>query len=194
MSRTKQFQEEEVLQKAVELFWKKGFHATSMEELVQYLGINRASLYDTFGGKRQLFEKAIKKYIRDNEQALHAFLNKQSSLKEGLINFFHLLVKTAVQDQELKGCFVVNTTAELAPHDPEIVKILQENKLNFEEILHQFLKRGLEQHEISADKDLAAIAQYLVVFFNGLKITAKVNPDEAELNSLIRLGLKVLDD
>lgn len=193
MPRTKQFQEEEVLQKAVEIFWRKGYHATSMEDLVQYLGINRGSLYDTFGGKKQLFEKAIRKYIQDNTKITHELLSQHKSVKEGLYHFFKVVVEGSIADDEKKGCLVVNTSTELATSDPEMAKILIRNRQNFEEIFLQYLKTGQEKGEIGNDKDLEAISKYLVTFFNGLKVSAKINPQGADMHAVVRAGLSVLD-
>ena len=194
MPRTKQFSEEEVLQKAVEIFWKKGYHATSMDELVKYLGINRASLYDTYGGKRQIFEKAINKYIADNTLLVKQFFSKPSSVKEGLRTFFQLVIKESVSDCDLKGCFVVNTSAEFIPDDQEIVNILTRNKNTFGQVFFQYLKEGQERGEISPEKDIKALSVYLVTLFNGLKLSAKLSPDEAELNAVVETGLSVLDN
>lgn len=194
MPRTKQFNEEEVLQKAVDIFWKKGYHATSMEDLVKHLGINRGSLYDTFGGKRQVFEKAVKKYIQDNGKVIQLFFSHQKSVKEGLHNFFDMLVQESVSDCDLKGCLVVNTSTELMPYDPEMAKILAANRLNFEEIFFQYLKAGQENGEIDGQKDLKAISRYLLVLFNGIKVSAKVNPKEEELKAVVKVGLSVLDN
>lgn len=193
MPRTKQFNEEEVLQKAVEIFWKKGFHATSMDDLVKHLGINRASLYDTFGGKKQIFEKAVSKYIADNTLLINEFFSKPLSVKEGLLKFFQLVVQSSVADTDLKGCLVVNTSVESIPDDQEIVEILAGNKHNFENIFYQVLKKGQEEGEIDPQKNIKAISVYLVTLFNGLKVAARLKPDEAELNAVVKTGLAVLD-
>lgn len=193
MARVKQFNEEEVLQKAVELFWKQGYNATSMDDLVNYLGINRASLYDTFGGKKELFKKALNKYLTDNRQWLYTFLHAQKSVKEGLCKFFRMVVTETMQDQDIKGCFAVNTSTELLPHDAEMCEILQKNKLNFEKLFFELLKKGQDNKELRKDMDLKATAAYLVAFFNGLKVMAKLKPAKKDLEATIKIGLSVLD-
>ena len=92
-------------------------------------------------------------------------------------------LNSAVADIDLKGCFVVNTSTELIPDDKEVVDILAENKLNFQEIFFQYLKKGQEKGEIGAQKDIKAISVYLVTLFNGIKVSARLNPDKAELNA-----------
>ena len=77
MPRTKAFDEQEVLEKAMELFWKKGYYATSIQDLVNHLGINRASLYDTFGGKKKLFLHTFSHYRTVNTQGVKDFLEGQ---------------------------------------------------------------------------------------------------------------------
>lgn len=193
MARTKQFNEDEVLQKAVEIFWKQGYNATSMDDLVKNLGINRASLYDTFGGKKQLFQKAINRYISDNTKALNSLWNEEGSVREGIKALFDLVIEQAVTDSDFKGCLVVNTSTELVPGDGEICETLSQNKTNFEAAFYHYLKKGQEKGEIKSDKDIRAIAVYLVTVFNGLKVSSKFNTRKEELRAVVDLTLKILD-
>ena len=193
MPRTKQFDQEEVLQKAMELFWKQGYSATSMQELVDYLGINRASLYDTFGGKQALFERALQRYRENNSAAILRFLSSHSSVKEGIFRLFADAVNESVEDMHTKGCFVVNTTTALLPGDEKTRGMLAENKAQFEAIFYNHLQRGVEQGEIAADKDLSALASFLFTLYNGIKVVAKVEPDQEKLLSTVKAGLRSLD-
>ncbi|WP_207429446.1 TetR/AcrR family transcriptional regulator [Pedobacter sp. SYSU D00535] len=193
MARNKQFDEDEVLQKAVHIFWCQGYNATSIDDIVKHLGINRASLYDTFGGKKQLFQKAVSRYVEENTRALNALLSTSSSVKEGIRTLFSIAIEQAVADPERKGCLVVNTSTELMPSDEEIGSLLSLNKVNFEAILTEYLKRGQESGEINSSKDIQATAAYLVTFFNGLKVSSKVNPTKASLSATVELALSVLD-
>lgn len=192
MPRVKQFDQEEVLQKAVEIFWKKGFNATSMDDLVKNLGINRASLYDTFGGKKQLYTKALNKYIGDNRRQLIAFFEEQENVKEGLELFFNMFISSTMADCDVKGCFVVNTSTELLPHDPETEEILIANRTEFEKLFRYLLEKGKKSGELSSEIDVESTAAYLVTFFQGLKVMAKLKPDEKDLERIIRVGLGVI--
>lgn len=193
MARTKAFDEKETLLKAMELFWKKGFHATSMQDLVDHLGINRASLYDTYGGKQQLFDNAFSLYRKQSESSMQAFLGQQKSVKIGLYNLFERSVDEAVRDPEHKGCFVVNTTAELSPGDEYMRSLLEENRNRIEGIFRSYLEKGVASGEIESGKNVDDIAGLIFTLYNGINILSKIQPDKNKLMSTVKTGLAVLD-
>lgn len=193
MPRVKKFNEEETLNKAMCLFWRNGFHATSMQDLVDYLGINRASIYDTYGGKKELFDSAFTHYRTVNRKQLQAFLESQKNVKEGFKKLFERGISEAVCDTERKGCFVINVAAELVPNDEEMLAVIQENKAFMERTFHDFLETGVASGEISATKNLKNLASILHTFFNGIKIVSKTNTDEEELLTSVDTILTLLD-
>lgn len=193
MPRVKLFNKNKVLKRAIDLFWKKGFYATSMQDLVDYLGISRSSLYDTFGGKKALFDNALKSYCSDNVQATNDFLKSQSSVKEGFRKLFEILITESINDTEKKGCFVVNSTTELAQKDKDILEILINNKSTFEDIFYEFLLSGQRSGEISKDKDIKAIASLIYTLFSGIKVITKIETDKNKLTSSIKTVLTLLN-
>ena len=193
MPRTKSFDEKAVLQKAMELFWVQGYHATSIQDLVDHLGINRASLYDTYGGKDSLFQKAFRQYREQNAAEIRQFFQQQPRVREGLMALFTMAIEEAATDADRKGCFVVNTATELLPGDPSLIPVLQENKRNFEQLFLDYLTKGVEDGQISEGKDLRAIATLLFTLYNGLKVVSKVSPEEDQLLASINEVLKLLD-
>jgi len=193
MPRTKTFDQEKVLESAMQLFWKKGFHATSMQDLVSHLGINRASLYGTYGDKGQLFSKAFINYKEQSRAGIGCYFENQPSIKVGFKRLFTDAVLDSVRDKDRKGCFVVNTTTELIPGDENIQKLLEENKKDVEDMFYSILKKGEHNGEISKDKDLRGLASYLFTFFAGLKIAGKVQPSRVNLSKTVEVALSVLD-
>ena len=193
MPRTKQFDEDKVLDKAVEVFWRKGFHATSMQELVDHMGINRASLYDTFGGKEALFEKAFQRYRERSRQNIADFLNSHASVRDGLMRLFERTIEHAVVDPDAKGCFVVNAKTELAAGDQNFCHTLNRNREDLEQLFHHYLQSGVDRGEISPDKDLRTIASLLFTLYNGIMVLIKIDPDREKLLRTVRAGLNVLD-
>lgn len=193
MPRVKAFNEETVLEKAMDLFWEKGYHATSIQDLVNHLGINRASLYDTYGGKKELFDKAFQLYRTKNTNAIRQFLKSQSDVKTGFRSLFEMAIAQSVADPSSKGCFVVNTTTELVPGDVELQEVLIENKATFETLFHHYLLEGEERGEIPAGKDLRAIAGLLFTLYNGLQVVAKIQPDRKQLMASVEVALALLD-
>lgn len=193
MPRVKLFNEEEVLDKAMHLFWKKGFNATSVQDLVDELGINRASLYDTFGGKEELFNQTFKLYRKITHQQILSLLHENASIKEGIKRLFEFVVLQSVNDPNKKGCFAVNITTELIPGDQQIIEDLTENKVGVEQIFYDYLKLGVERGEISKEKDLKSLASLLFTLQNGIKVVAKLNPDQEQLSKIVDACLVVLD-
>jgi TetR/AcrR family transcriptional repressor of nem operon len=193
MPRVKKFNEEETLNKAMCLFWRNGFHATSMQDLVEYLGINRASIYDTYGGKKELFDKAFTHYRTVNRKQLQAFLESQKSVKKGFRRLFESGISEAVCDTERKGCFVINVTTELVPNDEEVLAVIHENKAFMIGVFENFLKTGVTSGEISAKKDTRNLASLLHTFYNGIKIVSKTDANEEELLASVDTLLTLLD-
>ncbi|MEM6720002.1 MAG: TetR/AcrR family transcriptional regulator [Bacteroidota bacterium] len=193
MPRVKKFNEEETLNKAMCLFWRNGFHATSMQDLVDHLGINRASIYDTYGGKKELFEKTFAHYRAINRKQLISFFESRENVKEGFRQLFQGSISEAVCDTDRKGCFVVNVATELVPNDEEMLAKVQENKEFIEETFTNFLQSGIDSGEISADKDIKNIASLLHTFLNGLKVVSKTDTDEESLVASVDTMLTLLD-
>jgi len=177
----------------MEIFWKKGFHATSMQDLVDAMGINRASMYDTFGNKQQLFELAFERYRASNTARIKQFLESQSSVKAGIRTLFKNAIKESCSDTENKGCFVVNITTELLPGDERIKDMLQANKMAFEQAFSEFLQKGVKNGEIPEGKDIKAIARMLFTLYNGLKVVGKIPGKQEDLMASVEAALGVLE-
>ncbi len=175
------------------LFWKQGYAATSVQDLVTHLGINRASLYDTFGDKEQLFKKSFELYRKTNIEGLKHFLDSQKNVREGFAKLFEIAIQEAIVDEDHKGCFVVNTTTELVPNDRSIVGLLERNKTDFENIFLEYLQKGKEAGQIKTEQDLKSIAGLFYTLYNGLRVVSKVQPDKKKLTETVRVALSLLD-
>lgn len=192
MPRAKLFNKEDVLHKAMNLFWQKGYYATSMQDLVTHLGINRASLYSTFGGKKSLFDKSLTLYCLKNKATTLAFLKEQASVKAGIKKLFEIQILEATSDTSKKGCFVVNSTTEMGSTDDDVQAIITTNKNDFETIFYQFLLTGQKSGEISKEKDIKAIATLIYTLFSGVNVIAKADPNQQQLFSSVDLVLSLL--
>ena len=98
MPKVKQFDEKDVLEKAMQLFWKKGYYATSIQDLVNHLGINRSSIYDTYGGKKELFDQAFLLYRSTNVADTRNFLKTQKHVREGFKRLFEMTIEESLTD------------------------------------------------------------------------------------------------
>lgn len=193
MPRVKTFDEKEILTKAMNLFWKQGYSATSIQDLVSHLGINRASLYDTFGDKEQLFKKSFELYRKTNKEILVQFLERRPNVKEGFSELFENAIQEAVIDKDKKGCFVVNTTTELIPNDDEnLLQILESNKKDFELIFYEYLKKGKENGQLKTSQDLKSLASLFFTLYNGIRVVSKVSPNKKNLMDSINVALSLL--
>ncbi|KQC30337.1 TetR/AcrR family transcriptional regulator [Flagellimonas eckloniae] len=193
MPRIKQFDEKEILNKAMELFWEKGFHATSIQSLVSHLGINRASLYDTFGGKDELFNRAFEEYRNTAGKQLKSIFDKESTVREGIKKLFDVAIEEAITDEARKGCFVVNTTTELIPGDEALRKVIQDNNINVQRLFINYIQKGIDKGEFKASKDAKSIGLMLFTLYSGLRVVAKVDAAPNKLRLMVNAGLSVLD-
>jgi len=193
MPRVKQFNEEEVLHKAMELFWEKGYNATSMQDIVTRLGINRGSLYDTFGGKKNLFDKSLSLYCAIHQEGTKQFISNQNNVKEGIRNLFELLIGKESTELDRRGCFCVNSTNEVAHENEYVNELLNSNQEFYESLFYDFLYKGQENGEISRDKDIKMISFLIFTLFSGIKVVSKIENDNTRLLASIDNILELLD-
>jgi len=193
MARHKEFNKEEVLEKAMTTFWRYGYEGTSIQILVDNMGINRGSLYDTFGDKRSLFEQAIAYYDRTILKKLILVLEADDACLQVIVDCFEELVAGAVADRDRKGCLLTNTAVELCPHDPETAKGIAENFKCLKNAFKKALTKAKEKGEISGERDLNALASFLTSNLQGLRVVSKVNPDPQILADIVQVTIMILD-
>lgn len=192
MPRVKLFDENEILTKAMNLFWKQGYSATSVQDLVSHLGINRASLYDTFGDKDQLFKKSFELYRKTNLEGAIRFFENRPNVKIGFSELFNTAIQEDVLDKDNKGCFVVNTTTELIPNDESLLKILEKNKRDFEKVFYNYLKKGHESGQINTKQDLKSLATLFYTLYSGIRVVSKTRPNKKETFDSVNVALSLL--
>lgn len=164
MARNKAFNPEEKLEKAMTLFWEKGYNATSMQDLVDGMQLNRASIYDTYGDKYALFQQCLQNYAKEK-----LFDYKQCCAKVSPMTAVESIVRKAITNKkEGKACMMVKTSFELATMDEGIKKIIQEQAKAIISVLQELLEKAKQLHEIPAEKDPATLAQFLYASFSSL--------------------------
>lgn len=191
MARNKEFDEKEVLRKAMELFWLQGYERTSMQDLVKYMGIHRRSLYDTFGDKHTLFIKALDNYNEIVKTRIENELSNLNSVKDAIRKLFKMII---VRDkQQLIGCLTVNTAVELSLHDEQAAEKVVESFSKTELLLKNLVIKGQKTGELSEHHDAKKISEYLHNSLVGLRVMAKTTDDTEKLNNIIDITLSVLD-
>lgn len=193
MARPKTFDESEALRRALRVFWSKGYNAASMADLVEAMGVNRASLYDTYGDKHALFMAALRLYQRDNGTLDELFQNSRLTPLEKIRAVFDGLVDDAVNDPEQKGCFIANVTTEMLPQDRMVQAFVSGNNCRMEELFANLIAEGQKKGEINSALSPADTAAYLTSLINGIRVMSKINSDRARLESIVVVGLKVLE-
>jgi TetR/AcrR family transcriptional regulator, transcriptional repressor for nem operon len=193
MARPKEFDVNRTVAKAMDVFWSCGYEATSMQDLVTHLGVNRQSIYDTFGDKRGLFVAALGHYGAIANTNISTALAQPGHIRDVLRDLFETTADDAVQATPRRGCMIVNAAIELAPHDPEIERQVKENLANNEEHFYRVLSAAQKRGELKPDRDARALARFLNSSLQGLQVTAKANFDRATLGDVINTVLSVLD-
>lgn len=193
MARQKEFDRTRALDRAMQLFWCRGYEATSIQDLVEHMGINRGSLYDTFGDKAALFGAALERYEELMGAQIRATLSQPGSAKAALRAVFDQVVAEAVDDPRRRGCMMVNAAVELAGREPALAARAATSVTQTEAALAETVIRGQRAGEISARHDPAALAQFLMNTLQGLRVMAKARPDRAALQAVVDVALSILD-
>ena len=193
VGRPKEFDEQQALEQAMTVFWTYGYEATSVQDLLDAMGINRGSMYDTFGDKHALFSAAIDHYGRTVTSGLEDLLDSGGS-PLGTIR------KTlrALRDQALKGtgtcsgCMATHTAIELDSHDAATVRVIRRLFGRMEKAFLRALDRAVEAGELSSRTDTRALARFFTGTVQGLVVLGKAAPPKAALDDVINVALSVL--
>jgi TetR/AcrR family transcriptional regulator, transcriptional repressor for nem operon len=181
MARAKEFDPDVALRQAMELFWARGYDGTSIAELAEHLEIGRASLYATFGDKRELYLKALKRYLESGDPNPLDLLSQPGPALPAVRALVEAYVRESVEDEQRRGCMVVNAATELMPVDKTVSRLVESSWDTLEVALASALTRARAQGELAAGKDPRALARFLLVFLQGVRVLAKGAPDHDRL-------------
>lgn len=194
MARTKEFDPDAALQSALELFWRRGYEATSVADLVEHLGIGRASIYATFGNKHELYLKALDRYAEARDPLLLAELSEPGPALPAVRAVVRRFTTEAASPEDgSNGCLITNTAAELAPHDPAATRRVEISWEHFETLLQSSLARARAQGELPEDRDPRALARMLLVLLQGVRVVGKTSGDPARVRDAAEQALTLLD-
>jgi TetR/AcrR family transcriptional repressor of nem operon len=185
----KQFDRDKVLRKAMEAFWEKGYAATSMQDLVDCTGVNRASLYATYGDKKELFLATLRLYDLSLRKALLENLDQRPSPRAAIRELLEGFTEMALAKGKCRGCYLTNTSLELAAHDAEVRRIVAAAQADTESFFLRKLEQGQAKKEFSPALDPAAGARALLAALLGLLVLARSRPDRVLLQSIIEEAL-----
>lgn len=193
MARTKEFDPDAALQAALELFWRRGYEATSMADLVTHLGIARASIYATFGSKHELYAKALERYGEQHGPDLATELSQPGPALPAVRAVVRRFAAESATDDERRGCFITNTAIELAPHDPAMARRVGANWDSIETALTSALIRAGAQGELSPERDPRTLARMLLVLLQGIRVIGRSTDRPGLLTEAAEQALALLE-
>ena len=185
MARPREFDEEEVLGRALEVFHAKGFDGATLDELEQATGLGRGSLYGAFGDKRALFLKALALYLDTALRERMARLQCPEAGKAEIVALFRGVARDALGDRERKGCMVTNCSIELADRDPDLACQAARSLDLFERAFAGAIRQAQAGGDIGAGRDPVRLARDLTVCMEGMLVLARVRPDAAWLDDAV---------
>lgn len=188
-----QFDREAAVEAAVKVFWRKGFMATSMDDIKKATGVNESSLYNTFGNKEGLYKEALARY-REKVMTKFASLPNLEQPKETLRTMLLGTAKLATTEEGAAGCMLMNSAMELGAQYHEIADYARETYAQIEEWLYATVKRGQELGEISSERDARALARYLSFNIQGMFAVARTAPTKEFMRDVAETLLRVLFD
>ena len=191
MARCKAFDEEMTLERAMELFQAKGFEATSIQDLVDQLGINRQSLYDTFGDKQALYLASLEHYRQAAVRPMAELLEGPLPLRRALGAIFNLALDHLLSPDG-QPCLMAHAAMERAADDPATRACVSANLKQVFGLFERRLRRAQAEGELGPAHDPAALAHYLQNCFHGLQVTARAGAGRADLEGIVRVTLSVL--
>lgn len=188
MARPREFDEDAVLDAAIQCFWRRGYEATSVKDLVGRAGITAASLYNAYGDKRALFRTALDRYV---EGSIGDRIKRCEALppREAIGVFFQEILNRSLDDREHKGCMLVNSALEMAPHDLEFQGIIAGVLDRIECFFRRCVETGQASGEIDAASSAEVLAQHLLGVLMGVRVLARVRPERALLEGVIAPAL-----
>jgi TetR/AcrR family transcriptional regulator, transcriptional repressor for nem operon len=188
MGRTVEFNETEIIEKAMNVFWEKGYHATSMQDLVDAMQINRSSLYNTIGDKHSLFLKCISNYTDTVMKEIKEKAAKEKSALKALTDIIRDKAAWVVDCD--KGCLGVKTIFEIAPEDAEVRNLLCKNNGVYHVFLSGIVKKAIDDGEIDSSEDPSMIAEYIMTTFTGWKQAYILNGDPIIIKKMAEFLIK----
>lgn len=192
MARLREFDKKKALDAAMQLFWEKGYAATSLSDLTAKMEIQRPSLYAAFGDKEGLFEAALRRYTNLHAASIRTKLQKEQSVKEAIRIFFENMVEEEYKKESNKGCFCINTMVELAPHNEKFEVLTREHQMYLSVIFQELITKGIQSGELQSDVNAKALAQTLVTSLIGLTVLMKSRPERSVVDNSVCIILSLL--
>ena len=186
------FDEKKVLQKAMQLFWLKGYNGTSLDDLLKTTGLSRSSIYNSYGNKQGIFMQCLQYYRDWVLDTVTESVTKLKSPVKKIEIVFKISIDKLLKDKERKGCLIVNTATELANLEEEISLFMKGFEKELETLFQDWIKEGQQTGEISKSFSSLALSRHLYNSYQGIKIIAKTTNDRKTLEDIVNVSISVL--
>lgn len=187
-----EFDPQLALQRALELFWCRGYEATSLQELLTAMDISKSSFYQAFGSKHELFERCLKAFRERQVGRMTAALKQAPSGKAFLRSMLMAAAHEAATDEHPKGCLIMNAATEFSGRDAVVADLVGESARQFAGVFQAAIQRAQSEGEIDAKKDAEVLARYVVSTMSGLKTMAKAGMPAAAIEDVTEVALSAL--
>jgi TetR/AcrR family transcriptional repressor of nem operon len=193
MARPREFDDATALDAAVACFWHRGYEATSVRDLADKMGLSAPSLYNAYGDKHALFVLALERYLDQSTRARIKRLEDSQPPKRAIHHFIEEIIERSVNDRERRGCFLINSALEVAPHDKELGVLIAERLAEIEAFFHRSIKAAQAEGTVPRDRGAKDIARLLLGVLLGIRVLARSKPERALLEGVARPALGLLD-
>jgi TetR/AcrR family transcriptional repressor of nem operon len=193
MPRPREFDETVALEAAMECFWQRGYEATSLRDLTASMGLTAPSLYNAFGDKEELFARALERYLDRTTRDRLRRLEDTLAPKEALRRFFAEIVEHSVKDRQRKGCFLVNSALEVAPHHAACRAVISEQFGEIEAFFKKCILAAQADNTVPPHVDVGGTARLFLGVLLGVRVLARTKPNRDVLEGVVRPALALLD-
>src|SRR5689334_10873423 len=193
MARPREFDEAAVLDAAIERFWLRGYEATSVRDLADEMNIAGASLYNAFGDKRRLYERALNRYLDQTFRERIRRIESALPPREAIAAFLQEIIRRSLTDRQRRGCMLVNSAIESAPYDPDFLSIVATFLNEVEGFFLRCVSKGQRDGTITRAHSAADLSKSLLGILLGIRVLARVRPERALLEGLVRPIFGLLD-
>lgn len=190
--RPRKVSREQIIERATNLFWQRGYHATSIADLKAATGVNLGSLYSEFSSKQELYEAALFYYRKSVVLKRRAVVEKSSNALEGIERFFEILITHALEERDRFGCLNTNTCVELGTNDPAFREIVKKGLLDWKKFWARTVKLGQESGHICPKLDPDDAACMIITLTQGINVVGKAVKDRRFLEGSVKSSLRIL--
>jgi len=192
LGRPIEFDTDEVLESAMQLFWRQGYEATSLQDLIVAMGLSKSSFYQTFKSKHQLFQRCLQHYRRTLTAELRERLSRADSAKMFISDVLNNVSSETSGPDARRGCMLMNTASEFSQRDASIADIVSHSVDSFTDVFEVAILQAQQQGEIQASRDARSLATYLVSTISGLRNMVKAGADSRTIKQIVEVALPAL--